>query len=250
MILFLFLHFRYIFRLAIVYSSLSIHFIHAYFYFVQMSRIIGPSRYNRGMKQSILFSQNPPPSNQQTPSFALSAQEDVYNQFNAAISNSSNQNSYSPQRTQSNVPYSYASQSPQPSQSKRTRSRVTSSQPEQIHTDYNSGTMTLPENFSTVSISPTDISNIQAINNNAYHRDLSSTMYEDTSSHDSNYKRTVISNMAKDVLNTAAYLCKASENETRTYENQVNSVYDSSYGAHRMNMLAAQRIISQNNQED
>lgn len=193
-----------------------------------MSRIIGPNRHTRGMKQSILFSQGPQP--QQTPTYSYSSQDDFVNSINSAISGISNQQTREP--TQHST------------KPKRVHSRA--SVPEQVQPDYNSGTMHAPENFSTVSIDASEIANIQAINNNASHRVMSSTMYEDTSSHDSNYKRTVINNMARDVLSTAAYLCQSSESESRSYENQVNSPFDSSYGAHQLNLIAAQRIINRN----
>lgn len=197
-----------------------------------MSRIIGPNRHNRGMKQSILFAQTH--SEQPTSSYSMSSQQDIYNQFNTAISGTNN-SSVEPTIRNSNTPQSRVP--------KRSHSRTV--QQESFEPDLNTGTMRLPENFTTVSVDQDEINNIQTINTNASYRNMSATMYEDTMTVDSNYKHTMISNMAKDVLNTAAYLCKSSESESRTYENQVsNPMYDPSYGARQLNMISAQQIVN------
>lgn len=205
----------------------------------QMSRIVGPSRLNRAGKQSMLFAQPNQPV-QQTTYSGLSIQEDVYNQFTSAI-NSIQSNSMSETSLQPAV-------TPGPKHSRKHRHERTA-QPEFVRTDNNAGTISLPENFTTVSINPADIDGIQAINTNASFRSLSSNMYEDTNCHESDYKHTVINNMARDVLATAEYLCANGGSDGRSYENQVSGgMIDTSYGAHQMNMLAARRILNQGGQ--
>lgn len=201
-----------------------------------MSRIVGPSRLNRAGKQSLLFAQPNQPVQQPTYS-GLSIQEDVYNQFTNAINSIQSNNIPDPTVQQTATPGSKPS---------RKHRHERTAQPEFVRTDNNAGTISLPENFTTVSINPADIDGIQAINTNASFRSLSANMYEDTNCHESDYKHTVINNMARDVLATAEYLCTNGGNDGRSYENQVSGgMIDTSYGAHQMNMLAARRIINQ-----
>lgn len=188
------------------------------------------------MKQSMLFSNNSPQQttyDNQPPSYqAISLQDDIYAQFNSVMQSQHSQQS-TPQPTSH----------PTPQKSKRHRS---ARQPqEEIRTDANSGTMSLPDGFSTVSIDRGDLNSIQSINTNASYRNLSENMYEDTNTSISEYKNTLVSNMVNDVMATANYLRQVSGNDSRSYLDQVNSgPIDTSYGAHQMNILAAKRIIN------
>lgn len=199
------------------------------------------------MKQSMLFT-NPPTQYESqfeqqsnTQSYAeYSLQDDVYAQFNSAISNM--------QRTP-NVPEPDTEpQSPSPVHTGTRKRKHTRTQPEVIQTNDN-GTMHLPEGFSTVRLNNSDMKDIEAINDNASFRHLSSNMYEDANNTESHYKQTVINNMTKDVLQTAQYLCQLGGTDGRSYENQVGTcTTDTSYGAHQLNLIAARRIIGQGGQ--
>lgn len=201
-----------------------------------MSRIVGPSRHGRA-KQSILFSQ--PEPQQQIPSynFSFMNQDNLYNQFTPP----------SQQYTSPSIPQPFTESSvpQQKTSSSRSRGRGSrSQQPEQLVTDAYSNTLNVPEGFSTVSVNVSDIQDIQALNNNASHRGLSASMYDDVSaaSH-SMYKQNVIANMTRDVLAQAELLRQSSESENRSYESQVNAPMDTSYGAHKLNMIAAKQIV-------
>lgn len=200
------------------------------------------------MKQSVLFANNAnvqtQPSSSAYPEYSFNADidtssfgttlgADVYSQFNNAINNG--------------VQYAPQIQDPSaPTQTHTRKRKHQRTQPNEVIQTNNNGTMQLPEGFSTVRLNEEDISDINAINDNASFRNLSSNMYEDSNNTESHYKQTVINNMTRDVLQTAQYLCIASGSDARTYEHQVGSgTIDTSYGAHQLNMLAARRIIGQ-----
>lgn len=115
---------------------------------------------------------------------------------------------------------------------------------ETLKSDIYSGTMSLPQNFTTVSIDKQAFNDIQNINTNASHRSMSSNMYEDTNNTTSNYKNNIIANMQKEVLEQANLLCQYSKDETRSYTAQVSSTLDTSQGAYNMNTMAAQNIVT------
>lgn len=206
-----------------------------------MSRHFRNQQRSGHQKQSFLFSDPEPSQNYQyqVPYSSVTAQEAIYNQITAAINGSPLPDSFAfPQQQSSSIP---AQNFAPVSRSRKTHK--SSSSHDQPVTNAYSNTITLPEGFTTVAVNSDELNTIQNINNNASFRSLSSNMYEDTSNHNSAYKQTVINNMTRDVLNKAAYLQQSSESETRSYENQVNAPIDTSYGAHRLNIIAAQDIL-------
>lgn len=122
-------------------------------------------------------------------------------------------------------------------------SASTSGPTSDVTADVNSNTISVPQNFTTVSVDQNELTaSVQNINTNASHRDLSEHMYEYNNDHVSNYKNNVILNMQREVLEQAKILCQGEDN--RSYESQVSQPLDTSYGAHKLNMIAAQNIVS------
>lgn len=214
-----------------------------YFCFKQMSRILTPHRLQRCGKQPSVFAQQP--CTQQTPSITQPTIQQPSQQHADTIG------PFTITKPKSSAPHQHQfSKEFTDSYNKRHRSTTKDAAPDPYafltNANYETNEIYMPENFSTANTRQLHFEHIDALNNNASHRELSENMYEDTNTTHSEYKNTLINNMTKELFATAKYLSNGDATKDGQYRYDKNDPFESPQAFRTMNLRDAQQIVNDN----